>query len=611
MKSKKRVHRKTKKGYVKKNTTRIVHRGGVFWSQANWNANQENNNQNNNESWNNAPDPGYRGLKRENGQWNGNQRYHNNRRNRRNRNNGNNQNYDYNADDEETDEDDDDVEQDYENYQDYIEDLTEGLDNKCNSTTLQEKLEAVDLEIEKVADTYNKLVQGIADQTLGEFIDTGILQASYSAELSEWHRGASRRANEFQRISEDDLKRAFQYLLPSFDIANKYYVLNENDEDSSMHVMIKHYAYKMITALFTRSNITYAVIQYDETESDHQFLENLLGVMRCASQISNQYLREDWNTFLEIPMDRTMYVNSGGNMTVMIAGMLCYLYDTWNSGYYQYNTYADTLLDEIRQEFEGKLVAVFGSVDPFYRSLTDLMRGNDEFRNNLKKNTEKISDIDLLFMAPDYFVDNIQTNAYMFQVNELTAYVLRKIMITAHRDDDTQECWNAYHVMPFAGDFDDRWKKFKFSNMSGIREEATAGMHALHEQDYYGYRQSSNRIDDVPMYLNRIKQGYKPFYDLNLSRIPEDLQYEYSNKYGECLDCSIGAKTNPLYNHKQENYMNGNYYTIETLTYELEFILQGPKDDKYNKRLDRYNFLMMVNNQSVNALFQIMGRHIT
>jgi hypothetical protein len=169
----------------------------------------------------------------------------------------------------------------------------------------------------------------------------------------------------------------------------------------------------------------------------------------------------------------------------------------------------------------------------------------------------------------------------------------------------------AYHIMPFAGDFTDEWKRFKFSNMSGISAENTAKMRALHEQDYFGYRQSSNKIDDVPMYLNRIKQGYQPFFGLDLNNIPEDLQAEYSNKYGECIDLSIGAKTNHLYNHKQYNYLRGEYYTIETLTYELEYILQGPHDDKYDKRLARHTFLTSINNVYVNTLFQIMGRQIS
>jgi hypothetical protein len=169
----------------------------------------------------------------------------------------------------------------------------------------------------------------------------------------------------------------------------------------------------------------------------------------------------------------------------------------------------------------------------------------------------------------------------------------------------------ANHLMPFAGKFNENWSRFKFSNFSAIRPETVAGMRELHEdKGYEGYRQTSNLIEDVPMYLNRVKQGYPPFFNLDLSEIPEELRVEYSKKYGECLDCSIGAMTNPIYKHKQENYIEGMYYTLETLIFEFDYILQGPQDDKYQKRVDRRDFLNRINIDPVNALFQIIAHHL-
>jgi hypothetical protein len=592
-----------------------ANQGNENWGQGNGNQGQANWGQANqgNENWEQAngnqgnnliEEPIYR---RANGRWNGNNQNAPNRNNSVNGNNvnGNNvngNNYVYDGDDEDSDSDDD-VEQDYDIYADYIEELTEGLDIGCTSSTLEEKLYWVNEEIERVVDDYETLVNGIALQTLGDFLETGIVKSVDSV----WYPNAVNRSTQFQRISEEDLKHAFLHLLPSFDSSKKYMVLDENDRNTAMHDMIKFYAYKMITALFTRSNITYAVIQYDKTPSEHRFLENLLGVMRSASRITNQYLVEDWSTFLEVPMDRAKYVHSGGNMTVMIAGMLCYLYDRWNSDY-QY-AYEDTLLDRIRQDFDAQLIYHQGTVDVFYRYLNGQM-ANEVFRNTIKKNTEKISDLDLIFMAPDYFVDHIK-NPYMFQINELSAYVLRRIMVAAHRDDGSRESLDAFTLMPFAGKFKKPWKRFMFSNMSEITPETNAGMRELHEKDYYGYRQSSNLVEKVPMYLNRIKQGYQPFFDLDLSRIPPNLQYEYSNKYGECIDYSMGARTNDLYLHKQENYKTGNYYTLDTIVYELNSILAEPPDDKTQKRIDRRDFLESINNLPINVLFQTIGRHIT
>ena len=57
--------------------------------------------------------------------------------------------------------------------------------------------------------------------------------------------------------------------------------------------------------------------------------------------------------------------------------------------------------------------------------------------------------------------------------------------------------------------------------------------------------------------------------------------------------------------------MNGNYYTLDTILYELDFILQQGRDDKYDKRLERFNFLSSINIPSVNTLFQIMGNRIS
>jgi hypothetical protein len=604
MKTKKLKPRKTKKGKLRKKKTR----GGsqaYYGNQSNY----ENGKNGNNENWN-RNNRGYRNFKQSRNSRNLRRANLNYRRaNLNHRTHRNQNNNAYNADEEDYEED---IEQNYEDYQDYIEELTQGLGNGCTSSTLQEKLDAVEAEITNVTDTYEKLIHGISLQTLGNYIDTDSLVPAYSEELSRWHHNAARRASQFQLTSVEDLNKAFLYLLPSFDATKKFMILSKNDYGSAMHDMIAKYAYKMVTSLFTRSNITYSVLKYDERPSSYQFMENLLGVMRSASQITNQYLREDWDTFLEIPMDRTMFVHSGGNMTVMIAGMLCYLYEIWNSGQYQYGRYGDTLLEEIREDFEAQLMRAEGNVDGFYNGLSVLMQEDEVFRISVKKNTEKISDIDLIFMAPDYIVNNIH-NPYLIQINELTAYVLRKIMVAAHRNDGLNDSMMAYHIMPFAGEYDNNWSNFKFSNMSGISPETVAGMRELHESPnvYSGYRQTSNFIEGVPMYLNRLKQGYQPFFDLDLSRIPEDTRYEYSSKYGECLDCSIGANTNPMYYHKQHNYMYQNYYTLDTLIYEFDMILAGPPDDKTQKRRERRDFLARINIPSINALFKTIGRHIT
>jgi hypothetical protein len=378
--------------------------------------------------------------------------------------------------------------------------------------------------------------------------------------------------------------------------------------------MIQKYAHKLITALFTRSNITYAVIQYNPIESPYQFMENLLGVMQSASRITNGYMTEHWPQFMwpefrDIPMEQCMYVHSGGNMTVMIAGMICYLYEVGVTEHYG-KGYGVGILEDIRREFETYLTPE--GVGIFYAELVGRMQSDTDYRMNIKTITEKISDIDLLFMGPDNLVDNIQ-NPSLKRMNDLTAFVLRRILVTAHRTDADPVTKMARDILPFAGTYDYHWSRFKFSNMSGITSKTVTDMRKLQipKYEYLGYRQTSNLVEGVPMFLNRLKQGYRPFFELDLSRIPQDLQREYSSKYGECLDCSIGVKTNPLYDHKQTNYIEGNYYSFDTVISEFVEILKGPVDDKTEKRTQRLRFLQSIRTPIMDTLFLIIGRHIS
>jgi len=519
------------------------------------------------------------------------------------------ENTEYNADVDEPE----DIDQDYEDYQDYIEELTEVLGEGCRTTTLLKKLESIHTEIAHASEYYDMLISTIAHETLGKYLFS--TPPVSNEELEAWRRNASRRASEFQRITIADLHMAFLYLLPTFDASKKYLILSNEDEDTSMHTMIKKYAHKLITALFTRSNITYAVIQYNPIETPYQFMENLLGVMRSASRITNGYMTEHWPQFMwpefrDIPMEQCMYVHSGGNMTVMIAGMICYLYEVGVTEHYQ-KGYGLGILEDIRRDFEAYLTPE--GVGIFYAELVGRMQSDDAYRMNIKTITEKISDIDLIFMGPDNLVDNIH-NPSLKRMNDLTAFVLRKIVVTAHTDRADPVTKMAKDILPFAGTYSkEHWSRFKFSNMSGITTKTVTDMRKSQNPkvEYLGYRQTSNLVQEVPMFLNRLKQGYRPFFELDLSRMPQELQYEYSSKYGECLDCSIGVKTNPLYDHKQTNYMKGNYYSFDTVISEFVEILKGPVDDKTEKRTQRLRLLQSIQTPIMDTLFLIIGRHIS
>ena len=510
--------------------------------------------------------------------------------------------------------------QEYEEYSDYVDNLLEekALPSVgCCTLTLQERVDRINQEISKVMITYDTLIQGIAMQTLEEYLHRKSLKINMK-ELENWKGKTAWRASIYQQTSIKDLNNAFLYLLPTFDIDKKYLILDQNKKnESSMHVLIQKYAYKMITALFTRSNITVAVLRYPYTpvSPSYQYLNNLLYIMKSGSHIINTYLQENWDSFVQFPIGNSRYVHSGGNLIVMVAGFICYLYDTWNSPTYVEWSYGVGILEEIRQEFELAIFKNDGTLYYFYMGLSSRME-EESFRENLRSCTEQISDLDFIFMGPDELVDNIK-NPILFQVNELSAYVLRRILVTAHHSTADDLTNAAKALLPFNDEFDNNWSNFLFMGMGNITPETTEKMNDLNEMNYKGYRQTSNKVTEVPMFLNRLKQGYAPFYGLDLSNIPKELWKEYASKYGECIDLSIGTKENPLYHEKQENFKMGMYYGLKNPIHEIGSIVVATEDDKTAKRRIRLAFLLSIHTTSVTGinyidlLFGIMGSKIT
>jgi hypothetical protein len=495
--------------------------------------------------------------------------------------------------------------------EDHVEHLIErhhGTEHGCSRMTLAERLNAVDTELSKVFESYNKLVHGIAEQTMADFLRSRSLKKSYSKKLKKWYKTASRRASIYQLTSEKDLTRAFLYLLPTFDSSKKFWILGtKEDKQSSMHDMIQKYAYKMVTALFTKANITYAVLNYTPVSSDpYQYLKNLMELMRDGHYMINHLFQTNWNQFLpESAIYFTRYVHSGGNLFVVLAGVLCYLFE-----HAAKDTYEPHMLDKIRKEFNDYLMAQ----DAFVSFYTDLKKKMDipAFQQSLKDCTSQISDMDFVLMAPDEYVTHLD-NPVLKRMNELSAYVLRQILVFAHRDTSDPEVQISKKLLPFTERFDERWRQSRsFFNMSGIRPASEASILAIGGTDYPGYRQISNIVPEIPIYLNRLKQGYPFFFEEKIAKkIPLEVQKEYYTKYGECLDLSMGVKSNELYSHKQDYFKQDRYYSISNLLEELMVILTRPRDDKTKKREDRRDFLIAINSIHYNALFYIIGQNIS
>jgi hypothetical protein len=505
----------------------------------------------------------------------------------------------------------------------------------CCTTSLEDKMEQLEGEIENVSEKYEMLVNGIAEQTLGQYLHDESLELEPTPNLERWHRGAVRRASIYQQITLEDLNKAFLYLLPTFQYHRKFMILSKDKHvrETSMHTMVKKYAYKMFAALFTQANITKAVLRYNVSDWNHQPLENLLYVMQGGSRAINGYLTDYWNVFMDIPMGNSWYHHSGGNLIYMIAAMLCYLYDTWHSEDYEMWQYGDSILEVIRAEFEQALWNHEGTLDNFYHMLTENMY-DETYREHLRNATTNLSDFDLIFFGPDDLVDHID-NPDLFNLNELSAYVLRKVLIDGHSDHGTEKEYYAKNLLPFSNELDDpRWPGFRFFNRSGITPETIEMMNELNEDGllFNGHRQTSNKIIDedtrLNMYLNRVKGACSFFYDLNLENIPEELQQGYANVFGELIDMSVGVRhiydarrrrtTTPFYYYKHEQFKRNNYHSLGVLEHELADMIQLPANDKTPKRIGRHSFIRRSDGMTsgggmkyVNDLYRIMCDRIT
>lgn len=477
----------------------------------------------------------------------------------------------------------------------------------CSSLSLEERMIRINKEIETVYEDYVILLKTISDEVFASY-----LEKEEFSDMKDWlDKTTYARVSQFQLTSKEDLKYAYTELLPEYD-PNKN-VTHPNLPGSLTNIMIEGYVYKMVTSLFTRANITHTVFMYDTTPIPHQYLNNLLGVMRDSSRLINTLFKQNWYTFSKTPLTDEMYVHSGGNLIVAISGMLCYLYERKPG-------LPPSMMEDIAIKFE----TVMGEkLDSFYGALRDLMK-EDEFRKLLFDCTENISDLDFLFMTKGDMVDDIE-NVPLQKINDLSAYVLRSILIKAHKvvDDKEPMIELSKNILTFAGKYDKNWTPFRWFNMSGNKatEQMKLLMKGIDSKQLLGYRQTSNKIPEVPMYLNRLKQGYEPFYRLNMKDIDPEKKRVYASKYGECIDLSVGVRTNELYDGKNRNFshpneiietVTGMYYTVDTPYHELEFINKGIKDDKTPKRLRRQHFLKTIQRiPGVDVLFLIIGNYIT
>jgi hypothetical protein len=467
----------------------------------------------------------------------------------------------------------------------------------CTNPSLEDQLININQEIERIDENYEMLLENIADTTVGEFGHTKQLSKHKSA---NWLKNVTNRGKfGYQRLKNEDLKQAFLYMLPSVDITQKYKILfEENDEDDIIRNILDQYLFKLATSLFTKANITYAVSNYSLETDNFDYLRNLLALMNDGALIINRILKREWANFVDKPIEYSCYVHSGGNLILIITGVLCYLHKCWVNEY----EYSDDLLDCLRKDFDEYLDYTY---DAFYEWLDSLFM-DKKFCDITTELISQISDLDFIFMTDqDDYVYNIGVNPTTKMINDLSAYIIRNILVDSHEYNTTQSEENvmANNLAPFAGKYDERWPNFKMIDFTGIDAYGKTRMKEFSKGDFSGYRQTCNYIKELPIYLNRLKQGYLKYSDITEMNSSKSDIY---TKYGECIDLSIGCKTNTLYNHKQEHYKRGSYYSIQNIIEEIEVILQHAEDDKTAKRRSRLYFLNAINNESINHLFSLI-----
>jgi len=539
--------------------------------------------------------------------------------------------------------------EDSETVMNYVEILIESQNGEeppnrgdCHSSlTIDNQLDLIDRELSIMTRNYYLLLESVSNETVAEYNKTGeFKEVTHAWYLDVKHRGRQG----FQRYNRQDVTNAFMYFIPYAKRDDKYRILslregddgNRNaaeDQFTTISKVVSEYLFKIATALFTKANVSYAVLHYPipQRSVKYDYLRNLMCLLSDALGLINREISNIWDDIVQVEKGNSQYVHSGGNLFLLLAGTLCYLRET--DGDYQ-----GGLLEEIRREFDNYLDLNRGA---FYRQLKGWFQDQD-FCGHIKDMTSQMSDLDFLFVTDiDEYVTEIrsdygpknargkhdptyprtQFNRTTKHISDASAYSLRRILCLAHDYDEADKNQDpdviaAHNIMPFANGYGPEWPNFYKTDFTGTSERVVDLMNEMSEgYDFRGYSQGSNFISDIPIYLLRVKQGYRDYPSVmgdtpDLKHMEEGQNWQLASKYGECLDLVIGDRKNDLYLHKQENFKRGGYYEIETLAGELEVILQGAVDDKTAKRQGRLAFCHMIDCPEMNFLYKIIASHI-
>lgn len=471
----------------------------------------------------------------------------------------------------------------------------------------------------KVEKDYYTFLHEISSDTHSQSLSTlnnNPKKIKIDKEVYKWFRKFKINPPIWQLYKKEDIINAYKIMANQYSPEHNYFVGYFKTQPKSIQNLLNTYIYKIITEYFTKLNIIQCVMNYDTLYHKWSGVNNLFYVLSSANIAVNEGIELNWNScFNEKKWDRqTTFVHSGGNIFYLFANVLKYLYENYTTSS-PLNFKGDSETSEENKNSESPLKNILNKLSKYKnleRVIINLYQDNEALIDSIG---ETISDIDMLLMSKD---DTLYSFENMKKLNLLSSYINRNILHAGlyindiitnkvqgtsnkrkikeehyeYTSDYKDHCSN---LLPFGMGYDSTWNKGSFISSSGITKEEKEELE--NKFRFYdeirklpnGYRQTSSYISDIPIYINRIKYGYNGFNKIQEScEITDDY---IKNKYGEGLDLVIGSITNELYNSKRTFYLNKNFYSIECLSHELEYINKSVKDDKSTKRDNRLKFL--------------------
>lgn len=480
----------------------------------------------------------------------------------------------------------------------------------CDASSLHDmvsNIRKMELDLCNINENYDQLLKDIKASLQG----TSSLQRTHT--LNEWYENF-KKIFIWQLYNESDLKQGIRLSMIG------------NEHNRTIDRLTKTYVYKIISGYFTKASICHAIYNLDKLPSRYTYLENTIQLLSCGVTNINNELYTQSNHIYD---KNEGYLISGGNIFFVFAGYLCYLNE--------YVTTKHSMLNAITNDLNTREKDLFSTIRELFE--------NDIFTASIKSILSSPSDMDFLFFSEKEDIEPSYTNA-------LSASVLRSLLKKAfegqsgggkkqksiHKSMKKSKSFkktkkkltktkikktrvrpklNPIHLFPFINQYDEaQWGKGKMFNLASGEDLSKCDVYGKMDQ-YTGYRQSCSYIEELPIYLNRIKQGYFPFTNLTKPDGSKCMdicrEKELMTKYGECIDLSIGFTSNPLYKKKYDKYIEKNYYSIENLLGELEIILGTKSDDKSEKRTQRLHFLNILkttNEKMFDTILKTIFKHI-